>query len=612
MIDELGLRRIPCKLPQLVDYMLWYHECSGLSHPWLLSRGDSRIAVENFIHLHTCFQREDSRGIRVHFTSHLSNSKLQIFGNILSKPHTLYLHSTHDGSVVKFDTPRLEHANPSYRVSIGVSQDQFRAELYHCIVRTHFPEGVTFERAYRIRIHIASRHYQPDWLAEGKKVAKQIATDLMHEKAGNENAPSVGLREVSHNSVRVQGIRPTDLEQEAQIAHPELWNTYQDILVGKSAVLEGIFGQQKPPPVDIICNAAHTENISPAQIRSQVPSRLDSSYACSPVDTTRLHVTKSTPPPHKRTRHSYDDESGSEEDDCLPRISSTHSYKRRLNASTTDSDKENEDMSFVSPRLGFSHYREMRDLELRFSHQMNEVLAENRKLRAQIQDLNNEKNSNICLDHAVVFPGDETVGEDLPQPKVRGRAAGDNVPGAHVGNVLHNKKSRHYLPLQSGIQGFHPNPRDRALRRAMGSFSSLASFDQTFYELAYGGGKGKQKVDDSLQDSLMKEFELNLEPPAVIPDQNEIKRNYAEFLEKIDREAVRAAGAGISRFSDSDSGPNSSYLGYISSGSKAAEDPMDWDRILCASPASLRTAEIPLPADSLLEEDTAALLDSKW
>jgi hypothetical protein len=598
MIGKLSAKRIPCKLPQLVDYMLWYHECSGLSHPWLLSRGDSRIAIENFIHLHTCFQHRDPNGIRVQFTSCISNGNLKIFGTILSSPHTLHLHKGRELIEVDFEPPRLEHASLFYRMSKTFQYDKYSEGLLHAVIITHFPDGVIFERVYRVRIYIMSPQYhQPEgvptsisipqdpWppeFAQGIAEFPEQLVGLMRAQARKRERPQATLRELSCGDVRVQGVPQTDLEREAQSAHSGLWSAHQDLLVAKSAVLGEIFGKQMPPPADVTVNVVCTENQSPGLVRSRVPSRLDSAYAFSPVDTNRLFVPTSTPTTPKRTRHSYDDESDTEDDDCFQRIPQARPHTRGLSTPHSDSDKENEDFSIISPRHNLSHYREMRDLELKFSHRMNEFLAENQKLRSQIQDLNEitrgrhrdferverkkftATESDISLDLGIVFAEDETMRE-CPSPPRAGR-------------------------------DLFTDPRERAFMKAMESFSSYDSVSQLFDEFKLKSrGKGKQKVtDDSKQDSPMKELAPETQPAIPVPDQDEIKRNYAEFLEQAIRKERRDFG--LCRFSNSDSDTSSSNRGYISSVSKGMEEGlMDWEMVMCASPASLSTTEIPTP-----------------
>ena len=618
MIGKLGVRKIPCKLPQLVDYMLWYHECSGLSHPWLLSRGDSRIAIENFIHLHTCFQHRDPDGIRVQFTSCFSNGNLQIFGTIMSTPHTLHLRKGREVIEVDFEPPRLEHASPFYHMSKTFQYDKYSEGLLHAVISTHFPHGVIFERAYRVRLYIASPQYhQPEGVPTGISIpqdpspsefAQGIAefpeqlVDLMREQARKRERPRAGLRELSCADVRVQGVPQTDLEREAQSAHPGLWSAHQDILVAKSAVLGEIFGKQQPPPANITVNAVCTENQSPGLVRSQVPSRLDSAYAFSPVDTNKLRVLTSTPASRKRIRHSYDDESDTEGDDYPQRFTRAHPRTRRLSSPYSNSDKENEDYSITSPRHDLSHYREMRDLELKFSHRMNEVLAENQKLRCQIQDLNEitrgklrnletvvrkeftAKESDIHRDPGTVFAEDEAMGQRPSSPRTGGYWLTNYKYGL-------DPNSRSTPPPLRRTRDPFTDSRERAFVEAMDSSSSYDSVtplhDQVKFKIR---GKGKQKaIDDSKQDSPMKGLTPETQATIPVPNQDEIKRNYAEFL----RKAIRKEGG----FSTSNSGPSSSDQGYISSDSKGTEEGlMDWEVVAIGTPASLSTAEIPTPS----------------
>lgn len=321
---------------RLVDQMIWYHECSGLAHPWLMDRADAHIAIENFIHTHTCFQLQETKGIRVHFTSQLWTDSIQIFGSIQSRPHALHLHTTSTGTGVKFQTPHLDQASSLYRVDVSFTEDQFRPNLYQCHARTYFPDGVIFERLYRIRPHLLPRKYKPVWLEEGQRTAEELVADVVREQGlkGLQPEPDTRLREVSINSTRVQNAAdPSKAHHDSDLMVRKSTTSVFDKISGqkqqaesslrKTSMYERIFG-------DFIVNVART-------------------------DTTQS-IRKGSPSPHLRFIHneqSHDDTSNDSDSDG--QMFSEHDDKR-----TVDSDND-EEMSFVDPTSREILHRRMKN-----------------------------------------------------------------------------------------------------------------------------------------------------------------------------------------------------------------------------------------------------------
>ena len=223
---------------------------------WLL--WDRRVALVNMMRLYHGFV-EDVPQIHVYFYSEmLKNGGVQVYAEILTRPPVFTINQS--AGTFEFSLPVLDAEKGLYYTC--VEESKRKGDCWELKIVTLF-RGCKFERTYRFkndlpvsdppfaqlrrttRLTLRSALHQPlTRIRADSGIGLEIEQPTRH-KVKKVKSSRKKLREISQNSVRVQGM--SDFERAAREAHPEVYEAHHDHLIGKETILGKIYGRGRRP-----------------------------------------------------------------------------------------------------------------------------------------------------------------------------------------------------------------------------------------------------------------------------------------------------------------------------------------------------------------------------